>query len=193
MIDLLLLEIFSWKGVLLLAFLFFIGLTSCGRFSPKMVLLLTFLFIIILSSINYCSHQSFNDKESKININPEKNKIKYFRLEGPADSLFLRALFLATGYQQTQSASLTMRIHYEGKTLTDHSNKQQPYFFSGGGIVITIDGETCCCLDLLRISSGSIMGGTPMEVKLAVENKIRGLLNDFRERVIKDLKPCLPQ
>lgn len=105
-------------------------------------------------------------------------------------SSFIRALERETGWTSSKNGNFTISVDYPESFSEDTDQLTRLFIHSGGKVSIKVNGELCCCADVIVIPE-HLTGASMKEVKLVIQDTVTNLINQNQSAIIREMKKCL--
>lgn len=105
------------------------------------------------------------------------------------DSTFVEALKNKTSWRKSKKGNYTISVDYTGSFSKKEVKNKRVFIYSGGNIVIKVNGKVCCCSSNISIPKGLAGRSIPV-LKQIIQKNITASLLAHKTFVIQKIEDC---
>lgn len=132
-------------------------------------------------------------KAKIIEEKPPKKYMTKVQLKGITSDVFLRNFEQQAGYQVAKKADFIIEFSYTGTIQNQKKHSKNRFTYSGGQIVASLNGDSCCCQGLLLIPNNISLGKTLKEANQIMSQELEEKVLNNSSQIISMIAECLPK
>lgn len=146
------------------------------------------------------SDSNSNQPKNTPPINPDEIPAKYdiedrnlwtYQTSGywQWEESFTKYLKNKTGWTKTKRGNYEIKVDHLGTFSQEIRKDERVYIYSGGEIRITVNGQTCCCENMLSLSQ-DISDSQLVKANEKLQKAISDLLLKNKKQVVEKIQSC---